>query len=138
LATVLAVQANTFDSPPDESGKEKKYAEGRDLVAKAKELDPCRTYFMLGDNDAAIEWCLKTLESNPIWPAGTYAWLAMAYAVKGEDAKARAAGAEVRRLDDPDTKLSEFDNPKTVSPAAYKEWYENVLVPAWRKAGLPE
>ena len=31
--------------------------------------------------------------------AYTYAFLAMAYAAKGEDAKARAAAAELRRLD---------------------------------------
>jgi adenylate cyclase len=95
-------------------------------------------YFMLGDNDAAIGWLLKSLERNPAYSA-TYAYLAMAYALKGEEAQARAAAAEVRRLD-PNTKLSTFNNPVSVSssPAAYKEFYENKLVPAWRKAGLPE
>lgn len=95
-------------------------------------------YFMLGDNDAAIEWLLKSLERNPAYSA-TYAYLAMAYALKGEDAQARAAAAEARRLD-PNTRLSTFNNPVSVSssPAAYKEFFENKLVPAWRKAGLPE
>jgi TolB-like protein/Flp pilus assembly protein TadD len=217
LASVLAAQAGSFiNSQLDESSKEKKYAEGRDLVAKAKKIDPdnpeiymfmgadesqhgdlagsqrafetwlslepkdpsvyndladlfyfkgeprraidmltkgialnprhplgtllhqmCRTNFMLGDNDATIESCLKALDSTSISPADAYSYLAMAYAAKGEDAKARAAAAEVRRLDDPLIKLSQ-GNPEPWQSAAYKEWRENKLVPAWRKAGLPE
>jgi TolB-like protein/predicted Zn-dependent protease len=95
-------------------------------------------YFMLGDNDAAIEWLLRSLERNPAYPA-TYAYLAMAFALKGEDARARAAAAEARRLD-PNTRLAIFNNPVSVSssPAAYKEFFEKKVVPAWRKAGLPE
>jgi adenylate cyclase len=93
-------------------------------------------YFMLGDNDAAIEWILKSLERNPAY-SPTYAYLAMAYALKGEDAQARAAAAEVGRLD-PDMRLLTFNKPFPSSPVAYKEFYENKLVPAWRKAGLPE
>jgi class 3 adenylate cyclase/TolB-like protein/Flp pilus assembly protein TadD len=95
-------------------------------------------YFMLGDNDAAIAWLLKSLERNPAYSA-TYAYLAMACALKGEDAQARAAAAEARRLDAA-TRLSTFsiNKPFSSSPAAYKEFFENKLVPAWRKAGLPE
>lgn len=95
-------------------------------------------YFMLGDNDAAIEWLLKSLERNPTYSM-TYAYLAMAYALKGEDAQARAAAAEVRRLD-PDARLSTFNFNKFLSsaPAAYKLFYETSFVPAWRKASLPE
>jgi TolB-like protein len=95
-------------------------------------------YFMLGDNDAAIEWLLKSLERNPAYPM-TYAYLAMAYAMKGEDAQSLAATAEVRRRD-PDTRLSTFNFNKflSTSPAAYREFYETKLVPAWRRAGLPE
>jgi tetratricopeptide (TPR) repeat protein len=119
-----------------------------DLLTQAIDLDPrhpsgetlhgmCRAYFMLGDNDAAIEWGLRTLENNPIWPYGTYAYLAMAYAAKGEDTNARAAAAEALRLDSND-ELSEMDTPESSYPAAYKKFYEDRLVPAWRKAGLPE
>ena len=95
-------------------------------------------YFMLGDNDVAIEWLLRSLERNPAYSM-TYAYLAMAYACKGEDAQAHAAAAEVRRLD-PDTRLSTFNFNKFLSssPGAYKEFYETKLVPAWRKAGLAE
>jgi len=118
------------------------------LLTQAIDLDPrhpsgetlhgmCRAYFMLGDNDAAIEWGLRTLENNPIWPHATYAYLAMAYAAKGEDTNARAAAAEALRLDSND-ELSEMDTPASSYPAAYKKFYEDRLVPAWRKAGLPE
>jgi adenylate cyclase len=56
------------------------------------------SYFMLGDNNAAIEWFLKASAKNPA-SAWDSAYLAMAYALKGDDANARAAAAEVRRLD---------------------------------------
>jgi adenylate cyclase len=118
-----------------------------ELLTRAFNLDPKHplewnllmmglAYFMRGDNDAAIEWLQKCLERNPTF-GYAYAYLAMAYALKGEDTLAHGAAAEVRRLN-PNTKLSAFDNPNPSSPAAYKEFYENKLVPAWRKAGLPE
>lgn len=116
-----------------------------ELLNKAYTLDPKHpttdmvlanmgyAYFMLGDNDAAIEWCLKAVERNPTFP-NVYATLAKAYALKGDDAKARAAVAELRRLD-PQYKL---ERPGPSTPAAYKEWFEQKDLPAWRKAGLPE
>jgi adenylate cyclase len=216
LAGSLLFQPGNFASQMDESVKEKKYSEGRDLALKAKEIDPDNpgiygpiaiyagahgdfagarrayetllslapknpraytslaysflvggepkraiellnqainlrpkhpnefvlflmgyAYFMLGDNDAAIEWCLRSQEKNPIWPQETYACLAMAYALKGEDAKARAAAADYHRLD-PNEPLSAWRKRASSRPAAYKEYFENKLVPAWRKAGLPE
>ena len=69
--------------------------------------------------------------------AVTYAFLAMAYALTGDDAQAHAAAAEVRRLD-PNFKLITDYKPVSPVPAAYREFYENKLIPAWRKAGLPE
>jgi TolB-like protein/tetratricopeptide (TPR) repeat protein len=117
-----------------------------ELLTQAINLDPKhpddlvlanmgRAYFMLGDNDAAIEWLLRSLEQNSAF-AGTYVYLAMAHALKGQDAKAHDAVAEVRRLA-PNYKLATFA-PNSWQPAAYKALYENKLVPAWRKAGLPE
>lgn len=94
-----------------------------------------RAYFMLGDNDAAIEWLLKSLEKNPAF-AQTYAYLAMACVLKGDEGKARTAVAEVRRLD-PNLKLPLLE-PDSSQPAAYKALYEEKLAPAWRMAGLPE
>jgi Flp pilus assembly protein TadD len=214
LAGSLTLQPDNFGSQMDESVREQKYVEGRDLALKARELDPDNPrvytvlgiyalnhgdfygaqranetllslepknpgayvnlakvfisegeprraielltqavrlrpkhthefalllmgfgYFMLGDNDAAIEWLLKSLERNSTY-SPTHAYLAMAYALKGQDAKARAASSEVRRLD-PGMRPT-FIKPLSSSPPAYKEFYENKLLPAWRKAGLPE
>jgi len=215
LAISVARQPNNFGSQMDESVKEKKYVEGRDLALKAKELDPDNpgayvpiamyaahhgdfagarratetrlslepknpsayvnlaftvlimgepkkaielltqginlrpkhpheftlfflgnAYFMLGDNDAAIEWLQKSLETNPGW-GKAYAYLAMAYALKGEDALARATAADLRRVDAKET-LSAYRKEIVLRPATYKEWFETKLVPAWRKAELPE
>ena len=94
------------------------------------------SYFMLGDNNAAIEWFLKVSAKNPA-SAWNSAYLAMAYALKGDDANARAAAAEVRRLD-PNWTLSSWRKKDSSKPPKYKEWFESKLVPAWRKAGLPE
>jgi TolB-like protein/class 3 adenylate cyclase len=99
-------------------------------------LNMGRAYFMLGDNDAAIEWYQKSLAVNPTFPT-TYAFLAMAYALKGDDAKARAAVADLRRVD-PNFRLTEVQKPQPSSPAAYKEFWARKLIPALRKAGLPE
>jgi adenylate cyclase len=117
-----------------------------DLLTQAIKLDPMHplgfnflmmgvAYFMLGDSDAAIEWFLRFLEKNPSF-SRAHSLLAMAYANKGEDGKARSAATEALRLD-PNTKLSTFDNQGASSPA-YKKWHEGTLVPAWRKVGLPE
>jgi len=93
-------------------------------------------YFMLGDNDAAIEWALKASEINPALPH-PYALLAMAYTLKEDDVKSRAAVADLRRVNPTLNFLKSF-MPQPSSPAASKDFFENRLVPAWRKAGLPE
>jgi len=95
-----------------------------------------RAYFMLGDNDAAIEFLLKSLQVNPSY-AEPYAYLAMAYALKGDNDKVRAMVAELHRAA-PSYNLFNVDKPSMSSPTAYKEFYEKKYLPAWRKAGLPE
>ena len=118
-----------------------------ELLTQAINLDPrhvpemtlinlCRAYFMLGNNDAAIELCLKSLEKNP--DIGfTYGFLAMAYALKGEDAKARAAETEFRRLE-PNETISSWRKDLSSTPAVTREWYESKVVPVARKLGMPE
>src|SRR5208283_800115 len=214
LAATLVGQAENFGGQMDASVVEKKFSEGRDLVLKAKALDPDNpqvyntlgiyalghddlagarrayetslsldpknprayvnlamvflnegeprrtvelvnqaisldpkhadehyfftmgwAYFNLGDNDAAIDWLLKCTEKSPgMCP---YDALAMAYALKGEDAKAREAAAEFRRLDPSET-LSSLRKDSASNPAKYQAIFESKVVPAWRKAGLPE
>ena len=97
----------------------------------------CQAHFMLGDNDGAIEWCLKSLAKNPDL-ARTHAFLAMAYSLKGDDAKARAAVAALRKLPPGHGLTDEFMRPKSSQPAAYKEWYEKKFLPMALKVGLWE
>jgi adenylate cyclase len=111
-------------------GLDPKHAHESDFLAMAW------AYFQLGDNDAAIAWSLKSSEKNP-GLAAPYHVLAMAYALKGEDAKTRAAAAEARRLN-PAMTLSSLRKDWSSNPAKYQAFFENKFVPAWRKAGLPE
>jgi TolB-like protein/class 3 adenylate cyclase/Flp pilus assembly protein TadD len=118
-----------------------------ELLNLAMSLDPRHTdeldlslmgyaYFMLGDNDKAIEWYQRALERNPV--PRFYSFLAMAYALKGDEAKAHAAAAEYHRLD-PNGSLSKTEKVSLSSyPAATREWFEKTYYPAWLKAGLPE
>jgi predicted Zn-dependent protease len=121
--------------------------EAIELLTQAINLDPkhvddteclnmAYAHLMLGDNDAAIEWILKGAEKNPT-KVSIYATLAVAYALKGEDAKARAAVDEVHRLD-PNWTLTARRRNDSSKPTQYKAWFESNVVPAWRKAGLPE
>ena len=75
-------------------------------------------------------------EINPEM-SSTYVYLAMAHSFKGDTAKARAAVANVCRLD-PGFRLSEWDKPQSSSPPTYREWFEKKYLPAARNAGLPE
>jgi len=118
-----------------------------ELLTQAINLDPRHPFaalyenlgyanFMLGDNDAALTWAQKALEISPA-SSDAYALLAMAYVLKGDNAKAREAAANARRTD-PSYKLFEWDTSQPSYPVAYKKFFENKFLPAWRKAGLPE
>lgn len=117
------------------------------LLTQAIDLDPkhpsplvllgmARAQFTLGNNDATIEWSQRAVDANRKL-TDPYSYLAMAYALKGDDTKARAA-VEDLQLADPNFKLTEFKMPMPSSPAVYKEWFEKKYLPAARKAGLPE
>ena len=93
-------------------------------------------YMRLGDDDAALKWAIKAAQMFP--QKWTYSDLALAYALKGEDAKAREAVTNLRQLD-PEVKIStHYDKPRPGDSAAYREFWETKEVPALRKAGLPE
>jgi adenylate cyclase len=123
-------------------------AKAIELLTQAIRLDPRRVdentlrnmglaHFMSGDNEAAIEWFLRTLEANPR-VTRLHAYLAMAYARKGDQAKSRAAVASLLRAH-PKFNLSNFRwRGLETFPAAYREYWETKLLPAWRLAGLPE
>ncbi len=95
-----------------------------------------RAYFMAGNNKAAIEWCDKALQVQPNFePARVI--LAMAFALDGNETKARAEAAEVRRLN-PKFKF-DVEKALAASPsAAYATYLQGKVIPALRKAGLLE
>ena len=118
-----------------------------ELLIKGVELNPKHpganltfnlgwAYFMLGDIEQAIDWLEKSLDQSPLYP-NTHAYLAMAYTMKRQDAKARAEVAEVFRID-PNFGLSALAKTHPSTPVAFKEWREKQFLPAWRRAGLPE
>ena len=90
---------------------------------------------MLGDVDAAIRLCLQSLDGNPK-NVNARAYLAMAYSVKGDDAKAIAAVAELQKLPIGERPTDEYERPQPSFPAAYKEWYEKKFLPVARKVGV--
>jgi len=69
-----------------------------------------------------------------------WAYLAVAYAMKGESEKSALAVIEVKKLN-PNSNLNTltfFIKPLPASLPSYKEWYQKTYLPAYRKAGLPE
>lgn len=129
-----------------DAGEPKK---GIELLAQAMRIDPrnvseiilsnmASAQFMLGDNDAAIEWSLKALDRNPGW-IDAQATLAMAYARNGDRARSRAAVATLLQTD-PKFSLSKIllMGNLQAHPPAFREYWETKLLPAWRLAGLPE
>jgi adenylate cyclase len=87
--------------------------------------------------DEALTWLEKANSENPRLPV-VHAYLAAAYALKGETERARAALAEARRLSPLYASLASikksnwFDEPKIRALA------EATYFPGLRKAGLPE
>ena len=95
-----------------------------------------RAYFMHGNNDAAIDWSQRTLDLNPRFTEA-YVYLAMAYKLKGNDAKSSEAVASLLQKD-PQFKAGSLKEPTSTYPPAYKAFFKEKYLPAARKAGLPE
>lgn len=94
-------------------------------------------YLQLGDNDAAIEWLLKTIDLNTEL-LDVYSGLAMAYSNKGDTQKAARYVAEYRkRATAQGVKGLESNAPSPASPPAAQRYYRDRLLPDWKKAGLP-
>jgi adenylate cyclase len=94
-------------------------------------------HFYLGHDDLAIEWLEKARAESPKNP-NVLSHLAVAYAKKGDLAKAKATAAELFRIA-PNFKLSNLGfYPFPSSPEAYKKMWAEVYMPAANKAGLPE
>ncbi len=93
-------------------------------------------HFVRGDDDAAIEWLLKSIDSNPR-VLNARAFLAMAYARRGDRARSRAAVAALLQAD-PKFNLARFSQPGVEAhPSAFLKWWKVNLLPVWHLAGLP-
>lgn len=121
------------------------------LLQKALALDPKNprdllllnlswVEFMLGDYDAAIAWALKFRESNPTFRPGE-STLAVAYAMKGDRERARAAMEASIKADPTNTvsaNVRNIEDPANHVNPAYRAWFLQTYVPAMRLAGYPE
>ncbi|MBL8323769.1 MAG: protein kinase [Rubrivivax sp.] len=93
--------------------------------------------FALGNDDAAIHWFLKALDLN-FENLTVFAKLAMAYANKGEMAKAARFADQYRwRAEALNAKGPRINKPKPGSPAAIVSYFYEKLLPNWERAGLP-
>ena len=95
-----------------------------------------RAYFMSGNNKAAIEWCDKALQLQPDFNAA-HVILAMAFALDGNEAKAHAEAAEVRRLN-PRFNFDVENARAAPATPAFATYREEKVIPALRRAGLLE
>jgi adenylate cyclase len=94
----------------------------------------CHAHMHLGQDDAAIEWCHRSVAAGPFWIA--FLDLASAYAWNGQDAEAHAAVAELLKL------MPNY----TVDRWRHEGWSDNPIylvqdqriIEGLRKAGLPE
>jgi len=122
------------------------YAREVELLTQAYELEPRHpsdvilvnlgaAWFALGDNAKAIEWLLRAQDANTSM-ANVHAYLAMAYAMRGERDKAQASERELHRVD-PRFTLASLKPPAS-APSAARAYVEERLVPAARQAGLPD
>jgi TolB-like protein len=92
------------------------------------------SYFMLGDNVAAMPWVQKAIDTNT-GQSEIHALLAILYAEQGDQRGARAASMEARRRF-PDLKPPTLSARECVSEI-WCQFLRTRYLPAWEKAGLP-
>jgi len=106
---------------------------GPQIAATQSSMGLARMF--LGESRAAMEWYLRARASNPKLPRA-HAGLAITRAILGDIPEARRAAADLRRLVS-DYRISKtIDAPVTSSPFRYRQFYEDVLSPAAKAAGL--
>ncbi|MFO1311491.1 MAG: adenylate/guanylate cyclase domain-containing protein [Burkholderiales bacterium] len=120
-----------------------------ELISRAVDLTPkidaggqvfalnlCAAQFGAGNNKAAIEACGKVTAAMPTASRARY-FLAMAYALDGDVAKARSEAEAYRKLV-PDQKLDPDAMRAEARTPARKAYVETKVIPALRTAGLLE
>lgn len=96
----------------------------------------CAAHVFAGQDEAAVEWCLKSAALEQNWV--TYANLASAYGNMGREKEARAALAELMKLRPDHTleKVVSRNRMVSTNPAFLQQL--QTYVEGLRKAGLPE
>lgn len=94
----------------------------------------CHAHEHLAHDAEAIEWCRKSVAIAPFWFA--YVNLAASYAYMGQQAEARAAVAELLRLQPGFTVHRWASTPYSNNPLWLKQYAR--ITEGLRKAGLPE
>jgi TolB-like protein/DNA-binding winged helix-turn-helix (wHTH) protein/Tfp pilus assembly protein PilF len=89
--------------------------------------------------DDAIPWLEKARNANPVHP-GPHAWLASAYALKGDNERAAAELAEARRLitDDRWSSIARLKAAAYFGVPKVRALYEATYFAGLRRAGVPE
>ena len=94
----------------------------------------CHAYTHLGRDDAAIEWCRRSVAIGPFWIS--YVDLASAYAWTGRKDEAQAAVAELLKLM-PNYTVDRWAHEGWSSSPVFLAQYQRIIE-GLRKAGLPE
>ncbi len=94
----------------------------------------CHAYTHLGQDDAAIEWCRKSVAIGPFWIP--YVDLASAYAWTGRKDEAQAAVAELLKLM-PNYTVDRWAHAGFSNNPVFLAQYQRIIE-GLRKAGLPE
>ena len=97
------------------------------------------THLLQSRTDAAILWLEKARNANPVHPQ-SHAYLASAYALKGDTERAAAELAEARRLnsDDRYSSIARLKVTQYFGVPKIRALFEATFFAGLRKAGLPE
>lgn len=106
----------------------------RDPLLKVWYFFICHAHTHLAQDDAAIEWCNRSLAAGAYWI--TYVDLASAYAWTGRAAEAQAAVAKLRELM-PGYTVDRWAHERWSDDPVFLKQYQRI-VEGLRKAGLPE
>ena len=98
-----------------------------------------QAHLLQSQNDEAIVWFEKACGANPVSPS-VHAWLAAAYALKGESEHAAAELAQARRLnaDDRYSSMARLQADGDFGVPKIRALFEATYFHGLRKAGMPE
>jgi adenylate cyclase len=94
----------------------------------------CHAYSHLSQDDAAIEWCRRSVALSPFWIS--YVDLASAYAWTGRNTEAQGAVIELRKLM-PNYTVDRWAHTRFSDNPVFLSQFQRIIE-GLRKAGLPE